>query len=528
MTHPRHPERIWISALLLSWLADQLFWGHDPGISFAIWVLLAIVGLFLAAFWEGKRPAWASYPLAFLTLALAVGNVLRVEPFSRFLSAFLSMSCLALLAVTLLNGHWLLYRTGDYLVAGVKLFAATIVRGVGLLSGARPPSEAVEPVKKQNAWQRIRQVFPYLRGLMLALPVLAILGGLLSAADPVFANQMHNLLSFLDVTRLPEYFFRLFYILIFTYVFCGVLLHAILPDPVEARPNPLEAWKTRFLGSTEAFIILGSVVAMFAFFLILQFRYLFGGQANISETGFTYSDYARRGFFELVWVAVLSLALSMGLGMITRRETPVRQRVLSALTMLLLGLVLLILASALQRLLLYENAYGFTRLRTYTHIFIPWLAVLLLAGVILEASGRSGHLGLAMFFVAAGFGITMLALNVDDLITRLNLARAQSGAELDIETLSGLSSDAVPALGEAYRNAATPQVRNRTGAALACHWIRLVSTPYRPDWRTYHPVEAAAAAYLSTLDLRAYLVDDGGAWHVQLNQETVYCNMRLD
>jgi len=58
---------------------------------------------------------------------------------------------------------------------------------------------------------------------------------------------------------------------------------------------------------TEAAIILGSVDLLFAFFVSIQFQYFFGGQANIKIEGFTYAEYAPAGFHRVVVVAVLSL-----------------------------------------------------------------------------------------------------------------------------------------------------------------------------------------------------------------------------
>ena len=71
----------------------------------------------------------------------------------------------------------------------------------------------------------------------------------------------------------------------------------------------------------EAAIILGSVVALFAFFVLIQFQYFFGGQANITIEGYTYAEYARRGFGELVTVAFFALLLFLGLSALVKRET---------------------------------------------------------------------------------------------------------------------------------------------------------------------------------------------------------------
>jgi|GEM_PF-6450294 len=101
MPPTRTPERIWTAAFGLAWAADLLFWKSSPGISFTLWIALGVAALFACAFWEGKRPAPASYLLGLLTVALASTNTLRAEEFSRIFTAFLSLAGLALLAGTL-------------------------------------------------------------------------------------------------------------------------------------------------------------------------------------------------------------------------------------------------------------------------------------------------------------------------------------------------------------------------------------------------------------------------------------------
>ncbi len=513
------PSYFWLTGFVLAWAVDLLFWGHPAGLAFPIWIGLGIAGLFAAAFWERRKVAWASYPLAAAALALSLTTFLRSEPFSMTITGLLAVASLGLLAVTLTNGYWLLYRLGDLLLAALRLFAAGLVRAGQAL--ARKPAVEAEG-QTPSTWHRLRKTgFPILRGLLLAIPVLAVLGGLLASADPVFGRLLENLLRIFDLDRLPEYIIRFSYVMILTYAFSGVLIFAVFPEPAE-RPNPLQPWKMRFLGSTEAVIILGSVVLLFAVFVALQLRYLFGGQANITETGFTYSDYARRGFFELVWVAVLSLGLYIGLGAVTRRETAARERSFTILSIALMGLVLVILVSALQRLLLYESAYGFTRLRTYTHIFIPWLAVLLIVAILLQAVGRQGHFGLALLLVCLGFGLTFTTLNVDALITRLNLQRARSGLELDASHLLALSSDAVPELTTAYQDPSLPAAdREKIGAVLAC---KQIAPSYSTDWRALRLSESRAKGLLDGLDLSAYKIEpDDRSPYIVLDGQEFYC-----
>jgi hypothetical protein len=212
-----------------------------------------------------------------------------------------------------------------------------------------------ETPQKDNAW---RKALPLLRGLALAIPVWLVLASLLSSADPIFGRGLADILAIFRLEKLPEYLVRFTYILVLGYLLAGVYLHAL-----EARGEPTllgldKPLMPAFLCFIEAATILGGVILLFGAFVGVQFRYFFGGQANIHLAGYTYAEYARRGFAELLAVALLSLLLFLGLSWITKRDSASQKRLFSTLGILLTLLVTVILVSAFQRLLLYEQAYG--------------------------------------------------------------------------------------------------------------------------------------------------------------------------
>ena len=105
-------------------------------------------------------------------------------------------------------------------------------------------------------------------------------------------------------------------------------------------------------------------------------------------------------------MAVISLLTMQVLNTISKRQSGKQSNSFTALSVGLVVLVCVILVSAFQRLQLYESAYGFSRLRTYTHVFMIWIGVLLAAAVVLEVLKRSRLFALAIVLAAFGFGIT--------------------------------------------------------------------------------------------------------------------------
>jgi hypothetical protein len=191
-------------------------------------------------------------------------------------------------------------------------------------------------------------------------------------------------------------------------------------------------------------------------------------------------------------------------------------------------LITVILISAYQRLLLYESAYGFSRLRTYTHIFMIWIGLLLFAMVVLEITNRQRAFAFATLLTCLGFGLTLNFLNIDGFIVERNIARAEAGAELDANYLYQLSNDAIPVMFRAYNTTNNPTIRNKLGAILAC-WktVKFSEQPVK-DWRAYSWSESHAFSLFVTYEqqLIPYSVKPGndGDTLVRVNGIEVSCN----
>lgn len=481
-------RKLWfgLAALAAAWLFDFLFWKQQGGISFFIWTAILLIAGFVLAWHEKKKPSAWSVLLAVLILGFAFISAWRSEMFTRFSSILVTLAGFVLLISTFLNGNWLFYRVADY----VSEFARTIWGGIsGGLKLMFGQNAAVPDPAEMGQKTALRRTGSVLLGLVIALPIVLVLGLMLASADPIFGDVLHKLFN---LENLPEYIFRFVYIVVIAFVLVGLLLHAILPERDAVRPDPNKAWMQPFLGWTEGGIVLGAVNLLFITFVVIQIRYLFGGNANINVAGYTYSEYARRGFGELVGVAVISLLLYLLFSTITKRESKGSRVTFSVLAVLLMANVLVILASSLQRLLLYEGAYGFSELRTYTHVFIFWLGGLILATIVLEVLKRRGHFALALLIMVVGFMATLGIMNVDGYIVHQNVQSAQTGKELDGSYIRGLSDDAVPALVNEYLQPSQPKaVKEVLGAELACR-TALIGDPAQTDWRSYRLGEAQA------------------------------------
>jgi hypothetical protein len=479
------PTKLWIFALALGWLFDFLFWEMSPGINFAVFTTACLLAAFYLLLSDGLRPNRVSLILIPFFGFFAAVTFIRAEPMTTFLAYTFTLLTMSLLAVTYLGGRWVQYTLADYVVKFFQLIGSMLVRPIWFTNDIRKEqSEAGIQLPKRNIW-------PVVRGIVIALPIIAIFASLLASADAVFSQRLKDLLEWFRLDNLPELIFRLVYILVIGYALIGIILHAGTKSKDEKLVNEGKPIIPPFLGNIEAGIVLGGVVLLFAAFVVIQFQYFFGGQTNINVSGYTYATYARRGFGELVTVAFFSLLMLQVLSATTKRETESQHRLFSGLGVTLVLLLLVILASAFKRLGLYEAAYGFSRLRAYTHVFLVWIGVLLVATIVLEILRKERLFTYAMLLASFGFAISLPILDVDAFIVRQNIQREihpQADATgLDAQYFTDLSDDAVPALVSAYRTPSLPEaVREKLGASLACIQHDHEQAERKFDWQSFH------------------------------------------
>jgi hypothetical protein len=202
------------------------------------------------------------------------------------------------------------------------------------------------------------------------------------------------------------------------------------------------------------------------------------------------------------------------LSAITKRDTETQRRIFSGLGVTLVALLLVMLFSAFKRLGLYEEAYGFSRLRTYTHVFLIWLGLLLIVTIALEILRKEHMFTLAMLIASFGFVISLPILNVDAFIVNQNIQReihaeANDSTNLDAEYFLDLSDDAVPPLVAAYQTPTLPDsVRERVGASLACIRYQRGLDDRKTQWQSFHFATLTADKALASVksDLKGYKI----------------------
>ncbi len=510
--------------------ASWLFWAGvvGLGIHFLLWDVgrlglnfLALILLAVGAWWAALRPAGPLPRSTRVLLALAglwaAVFVVRLDPTTRAWAFWAELVTLTLALGTYRRGRaWALTGWGwaQLLFQGLLALLVRPWEYIFCTGGAL--------LKPRTVWR------PLLLGLLLLLPIGLCFLALLVSADLVLAHWVDQLFAW---ETLLDMLARGLVALFFAWLWLAGALYAWHSTHDMDAPFPGRG----LLPALAAHIVLGGVLALFALFVALQARYLFAGDAALARFGLTYAQYARRGFGELVTVAVLSLALLVALEAFVQRPISRGFRVLG---WGLLAAVLFMLASAAYRLGLYVDAFGWTTTRLAVAVLMAWLAVALLAA--LWMLGRPEPrtwpaVGLIPFF---GFVLSLAVLGLGPWVVRANLQRAVRGHDLDLDYLvynSELGPERWLAFAAAYPDL-PPDLRTQVGAFLACEMGRYTQADARPwelrlddarGWNWALIQSQAAYARLKAQVLREFPLREVVLTHAEGYEETTL-QVRVD
>jgi hypothetical protein len=457
-------QTLWL-ALLLGVVGDQLSFGVGlTGPVVLVWLSLLV----LAAVWLARHSNWCG-PLGLWggIAVLAAGLRLWLALPSVDLALFLVIGTAA--AQILLRTARISFLQADVfqqLFAYVTVPLRCAFGGFTVLGRLDIKPSTTHPM-----------LLPVLRGLLLACPLLLVFTLLFAAADVTFENYLSQLSALVSKTTLQH----LLLVLIMGWLALGLLASAWQPRSTYASP----ALSVK-LGDTETLVLMGLLAMLFVAFAMLQMSHLLHDGAGIAQsTGLTIAEYARHGFFQLLWIAALALAVLQALALCCRN-----QQLFAGFAALLSVCVLVVLASAVQRMLLYVDSFGLSIDRVEATTVMVWLAgsLLLFAGTVLRNRPAGFASGAVSLGVVVCLALTLL--NPAALVTRINIERSlnrQLALELDLDYLHKLGADAVPTLLD-YFPQLPPKLQCEIGMVLVTNWLAGGNSAeqHLQDWRRWN------------------------------------------
>jgi hypothetical protein len=430
-------KKYWLLLLgiIIGVLFDILFYNKTLGISYLIFIIL-ILAVLLLSFWGSLKKlnnlSWLfAIPVLLLssTFFIYSNQVLKVL---NYLIIPLLVIIFSSLVANINKSDW----------SDIRFFGDIAKRIFVPFRFIHRPFLTLSRITDGSGKDSKSRILPKLIiGILISIPILAIILWLLSSADIVFKNIFVNIPLF----RIFKHFLIIF--LVSVYMIC--FLWALLKAFDERREGPSGntvynkiQWKL-FLDPIVLLTVLFLINAIYAIFSFIQFRYLFGGSSFIAPSSFTYAEYARRGFAELIVVTVINFViLVFGITFVKKESKRVVTAIRAFLNLLVI-FTFVLLVSAFYRMTVYEQAYGFTYLRIFTQAFMVMLFFLFIINIVYIWYPKLPIIK-SYFIASLAIYLILNFTNVDVIIAKNNINRYFVSGQIDVVYLKGLSYDAVP------------------------------------------------------------------------------------
>lgn len=278
-----------------------------------------------------------------------------------------------------------------------------------------------------------------LLGILAAIPVLLIVIPLLVRADKAFDGLadlvQEDLLSLLwkvgvgILLALP------------VVSYCVSVQKRPLP-----RPTPIER---KGVDNTALISFLSVLSVCYLAYLFSQLAYFFSAFDGLLPQGydFTLAAYARRGFFEMCAVAAINAAIIFAALLLSRKRDQKPAVAVRILCTFISVFTLIIIATALSKMILYIRELGMTVLRIGTGTFTVLLAVMFIAIILRLYIPQVNVLKITL--LTAGILVAALGIaNLNRTVASYNYTAYQNSRleTIDVSTIRDMGGEGIPYL----------------------------------------------------------------------------------
>ncbi|MBQ9018710.1 MAG: DUF4173 domain-containing protein [Bacilli bacterium] len=281
----------------------------------------------------------------------------------------------------------------------------------------------------------------FLKALLIVAPITILVLWLLTSADMVFGNYFSNIFKIFDYIPKTNIIGRITVILIlFTYI-GSTLIYSMNPEKTETKRKNLDYYTIRLL--------LTVLNIIYILFDIIQIRSLL--LHHVGNT-ITYAEYARQGFFQLMFISVINLIIIL----LSKSTKETKYNKTMSISMIFLTLIIIV--SSFIRMYLYESTYGYTILRLGVYIILITEVLLLIPTIIYIFNPKFKILRSYLYITI--FVYTFINLfSIEKIITENNIKRYFIKNDIDIEYLENYNYDNIPQLYELFRQSDDEKIK---------------------------------------------------------------------
>lgn len=281
-----------------------------------------------------------------------------------------------------------------------------------------------------------KSVGKVLIGVLCAIPILIIIIPLLIRSDDAFSGMLERIFG-----NSSGDIFKIIFGLLISPIFISYGFSLKYKRLSEIKKSDFKGIESIYVTS-----FLSAISFCYLFYLFSQLAYFFSAFKGFLPNGeITYSQYARKGFFEMCVIAVINLTVVF-LSLLTAKKQNGKVSVgIKTSTTFISFFTLMIIATAISKMILYIKAYGMTVLRITTSTFMMFLAVIFVVAILKIYTNKINVVKIALL-TAGAFVFLLGAVNVNSVCAKYNYEsyKSQKLESIDIEALYYLGDEGIP------------------------------------------------------------------------------------
>ncbi|GAA0084462.1 hypothetical protein UT300007_09010 [Clostridium sp. CTA-7] len=421
-------------SLLFGILFSKFIFGY-LGISLVILNILMIEIFFVTV--GAKNRNLLGYFFILSSFLLSCSYAIFTNDLFRTLNLFV-------VPISLFSGFLLLsYNNIPFKLLSFGTVFLEIIVGQSVENSFKLPKVVKASLKKDTSKKENNNIKSILTGILISVPLIIVLGSLLAGADEIFNYYLRNIWIYINIENFYELIYKVIVALIVMFLIFG-LYYSLNSTKIKEIDNNTT---NKPFNSVTVITVLICIIALYLIFTKIQISYLYLNKEL--PNGFDFANYARKGFFQLGTLVIINLAIITLMIFKTSTNSSIMKKSLNSLYSIITLLTINMGASAIYKMNLYIEAFGYTRLRILVQVFTVFLCLVLIILMIFIWSKKSlfkpiSIVGLSMYLCLNYF-------NIDNYIAKKNMEIMNSNNEIDVWYLITLSQDAYDSITEGYK-----------------------------------------------------------------------------
>lgn len=286
-----------------------------------------------------------------------------------------------------------------------------------------------------------------IKALLITLPIIVIILMLLSSADMIFEQIFSSFFNLFTNMQIEENINKLIWriiIIAIMFLYLSLSTYFIIYNysKIKYESSVVNVSKDNYVIK----LLLTILNIIYIIFDIIQIKSLILHQVSMD---ISYAEYARQGFFQLMFVSFINITIILISKMYEDKENKSNNAYINLMSFIMLILTSIIVISSFMRMYMYEKEYGYTLLRLLVYFTLITESILFIPTSFYIFNSNLKIFKYYLIICIASYTL-LNYINVDYIIAYRNINRYYETNKIDIDYLENYCTDNINLLIELY------------------------------------------------------------------------------